>query len=236
MEKIQMIHNGVSKKVYLTDEPDKVIIQYTDVITAYYKIKKAVIKDKGMYCNAISSEIFRMLAAAGVPVHFIGKISDTEQVCRRVDSIPMEVIVRNVIAGSMAHRLGMEEGIVPDEPVIDLCYKDEDLGEPLINDSHALALKLVSKEELAEIYRLTRKINEVLTPVFKEIGITLVDFKVEFGRLADGSIILSDDITPDSARFWDIATGMKLDKDRFRHDNGKVGQGYKTIYERLMAR
>lgn len=236
MEKIQMIHNGVSKKVYLTDEPDKVIIQYTDVITAYYKIKKAVIKDKGMYCNAISSEIFRMLADAGVPVHFIGKISDTEQVCQRVDSIPMEVIVRNVIAGSMAHRLGLEEGIVPDEPVIDLCYKDEDLGEPLINDSHALALKLVSKEELAEIYRLTRKINEVLTPVFKEIGITLVDFKVEFGRLADGSIILSDDITPDSARFWDIATGMKLDKDRFRHDNGKVGQGYKTIYERLMAR
>lgn len=235
MEKTMMIHNGVSKKVYATDEPDKVIIQYTDFITAYYKIKKAIIRDKGLYCNAISSEIFKVLAAAGVPVHFIEKISDTEQVCRRVDSIPMEVIVRNVIAGSMAHRLGIEEGVIPVEPVIDLCYKNEDLGEPLINDSHALALGLVTRDELSEIYRLTRKINDVLVPLFRKIGITLVDFKIEFGRLPDGKIILSDDITPDSARFWDIETGMKLDKDRFRHDNGKVGQGYKTVYERLMS-
>ena len=235
MEKTQMIHNGVSKKVYATDEPDKVIIQYTDAITAYYKIKKALIKDKGLYCNAISSRIFTVLAEAGVPVHFIEKISDTEQVCRRVDSIPMEVIVRNVIAGSMAQRLGMEEGVIPAEPVIDLCYKNEDLGEPLIKDSHAIALGLVTKDELAEIYRLTRQVNAVLTPLFRKIGITLVDFKIEFGRLPDGKIILSDDITPDSARFWDIETGMKLDKDRFRHDNGKVGQGYKTVYERLMS-
>ena len=151
MEKTQMIHNGVSKKVYATDEPDKVIIQYTDAITAYYKIKKALIKDKGLYCNAISSMIFKLLADSGVPVHFIERISDTEQICRRVDSIAMEVIVRNVIAGSMAHRLGMDEGVVPDEPVIDLCYKSEDLGEPLINDSHAIALGLVNKAELAEI-------------------------------------------------------------------------------------
>ena len=235
MEKTQMIHNGVSKKVYATDEPDKVIIQYTDAITAYYKIKKALIKDKGLYCNAISSKVFGILAAAGVPVHFIEKVSDTEQVCRRVESIPLEVIVRNVIAGSMAQRLGMEEGVIPAEPVIDLCYKEEDLGEPLINDSHALALGIVTKDELAEIYRLTKKVNAVLTPLFRKIGITLVDFKIEFGRLPDGTIILSDDITPDSARFWDIETGMKLDKDRFRHDNGKVGQGYKTVYERLMA-
>ena len=235
MVKTQMIHNGVSKKVYATEDLDKVIIQYTDAITAYYKIKKALIKDKGIYCNAISAEVFRVLAEAGVPVHFIEKISDTEQLCRRVDSIPMEVIVRNVIAGSMAQRLGIEEGTVPAGPVIDLCYKDEDLGEPLINDSHALALGIVDKKELAEIYRLTEKINAVLTPLFKGIGITLVDFKIEFGRLPDGSIILSDDITPDSARFWDIETGMKLDKDRFRHDNGKVGQGYKTVYERLMG-
>ena len=235
MEKTKMIHNGVSKKVYATDEPDKFIIQYADAITAYYKIKKALIKDKGVYCNAISRAIFTILAAAGVPVHFIEKISDTEQVCRRVDSIPLEIIVRNVIAGSMAQRLGMEEGVIPAEPVIDLCYKEEDLGEPLINDSHALALGIVTKDELAEIYRLTKEINAVLTPLFKRIGITLVDFKIEFGRLPDGRIILSDDITPDSARFWDIETGMKLDKDRFRHDNGKVGQGYKTVYERLMA-
>lgn len=233
MKKIEIIHDGVSKKVYATDEPDKVIIQYTDAITAYYKIKRALIKDKGLYCNAVSSMVFTVLKNAGVPMHFIERLSDTEQLCRRVDSIPMEVIVRNVVAGSMAKRLGMDEGIVLKEPIVDLCYKTEDLGDPLINDYHAIALGLVTKEELAVIYSLAEKVNAVLTPLFRGIGITLVDFKIEFGRLPDGQIILSDDITPDSARFWDIETGMKLDKDRFRHDNGKVGQAYRTVYERL---
>ena len=233
MKKIEIIHDGVSKKVYATDEPDKVIIQYTDAITAYYKIKRALIKDKGLYCNAVSSMVFTVLKNAGVPMHFIERLSDTEQLCRRVDSIQMEVIVRNVVAGSMAKRLGMNEGIVLKEPIVDLCYKTEDLGDPLINDYHAIALGLVTKEELAVIYSLAEKVNAVLTPLFRGIGITLVDFKIEFGRLPDGQIILSDDITPDSARFWDIETGMKLDKDRFRHDNGKVGQAYRTVYERL---
>lgn len=233
MKKIEIIHDGVSKKVYATDEPDKVIIQYTDAITAYYKIKRALIKDKGLYCNAISSMVFTVLKNAGVPMHFIERLSDTEQLCRKVDSIPMEVIVRNVVAGSMAKRLGMDEGIVLKDPIFDLCYKTEDLGDPLINDYHAIALGLVTKEELAVIYSLAEKVNAVLTPLFRGIGITLVDFKIEFGRLPDGQIILSDDITPDSARFWDIETGMKLDKDRFRHDNGKVGQAYRTVYERL---
>lgn len=233
MKKIEIIHDGVSKKVYATDEPDKVIIQYTDTITAYYKIKRALIKDKGLYCNAVSSMVFTVLKNAGVPMHFIERLSDTEQLCRRVDSIQMEVIVRNVVAGSMAKRLGMDEGIVLKEPIVDLCYKTEDLGDPLINDYHAIALGLVTKEELAVIYSLAEKVNAVLTPLFRGIGITLVDFKIEFGRLPDGQIILSDDITPDSARFWDIETGMKLDKDRFRHDNGKVGQAYRTVYERL---
>ena len=233
MKKIEIIHDGVSKKVYATDEPDKVIIQYTDAITAYYKIKRALIKDKGLYCNAVSSMVFTVLKNAGVPMHFIERLSDTEQLCRRVDSIPMEVIVRNVVAGSMAKRLCMDEGIVLKEPIVDLCYKTEDLGDPLINDYHAIALGLVTKAELAVIYSLAEKVNAVLTPLFRGIGITLVDFKIEFGRLPDGQIILSDDITPDSARFWDIETGMKLDKDRFRHDNGKVGQAYRTVYERL---
>ena len=233
MKKIEIIHDGVSKKVYATDEPDNVIIQYTDAITAYYKIKRALIKDKGLYCNAVSSMVFNVLKNAGVPMHFIERLSDTEQLCRRVDSIQMEVIVRNVVAGSMAKRLGMDEGIVLKEPIVDLCYKTEDLGDPLINDYHAIALGLVTKEELAVIYSLAEKVNAVLTPLFRGIGITLVDFKIEFGRLPDGQIILSDDITPDSARFWDIETGMKLDKDRFRHDNGKVGQAYRTVYERL---
>ena len=186
-----------------------------------------------MYCNAVSSMVFTVLKNAGVPMHFIERLSDTEQLCRRVDSIQMEVIVRNVVAGSMAKRLGMDEGIVLKEPIVDLCYKTEDLGDPLINDYHAIALGLVTKEELAVIYSLAEKVNAVLTPLFRGIGITLVDFKIEFGRLPDGQIILSDDITPDSARFWDIETGMKLDKDRFRHDNGKVGQAYRTVYERL---
>ena len=233
MKKIEIIHDGVSKKVYATDEPDKVIIQYIDAITAYYKIKRALIKDKGLYCNAVSSMVFTVLKNAGVPMHFIERLSDTEQLCRRVDSIQMEVIVRNVVAGSMAKRLGMDEGIVLKEPIVDLCYKTEDLGDPLINDYHAIALGLVTKEELDVIYSLAEKVNAVLTPLFRGIGITLVDFKIEFGRLPDGQIILSDDITPDSARFWDIETGMKLDKDRFRHDNGKVGQAYRTVYERL---
>ena len=233
MKKIEIIHDGVSKKVYATDEPDKVIIQYTDAITAYYKIKRALIKDKGLHCNAVSSMVFTVLKNAGVPMHFIERLSDTEQLCRRVDSIQMEVIVRNVVAGSMAKRLGMDEGIVLKEPIVDLCYKTEDLGDPLINDYHAIALGLVTKEELDVIYSLAEKVNAVLTPLFRGIGITLVDFKIEFGRLPDGQIILSDDITPDSARFWDIETGMKLDKDRFRHDNGKVGQAYRTVYERL---
>ena len=233
MKRIEIIHDGVSKKVYATDEPDKVIIQYTDAITAYYKIKRALIKDKGLYCNAISSMVFTVLKNAGVPMHFIERLSDTEQLCRKVDSIPMEVIVRNVVAGSMAKRLGMDEGIVLKDPIFDLCYKTEDLGDPLINDYHAIALGLVTKDELAVIYSLAEKVNAVLTPLFRGIGITLVDFKIEFGRLPDGQIILSDDITPDSARFWDIETGMKLDKDRFRHDNGKVGQAYRTVYERL---
>ena len=234
MKKIEIIHDGVSKKVYATDEPDKVIIQYTDAITAYYKIKRALIKDKGLYCNAVSSMVFTVLKNAGVPMHFIERLSDTEQLCRRVDSIQMEVIVRNVVAGSMAKRLGMDEGIVLKEPIVDLCYKTEDLGDPLINDYHAIALGLVTKEELAVIYSLAENVNAVLTPLFRGIGITLVDFKIEFGRLPDGQIILSDDITPDSARFWDIETGMKLDKDRFRRDMGGVEDAYAEIMKRLL--
>ena len=200
------------------------------------KIKKAVIKDKGVYCNGISCEISRLLQKGGVPTHFIEQISDTEQLCWKSQVIPMEVIVRNVIAGSMAQRLGLEEGIIPKEPIYDLCYKSDILCDPIINDYHAVALGLVSKEELERIYSLTKQVNSILTPVFKEIGITLVDFKIEFGHLSDGRLVMSDDITPDSARFWDIATGERLDKDRFRRDNGHVGEAYRTVYERLTGK
>lgn len=233
MTKVNKIYDGVSIKIYDADEQDKVIVSFTDDITAYYKIKKAIIKDKGLYCNGISCMIFEQLRAAGIPVHFIKQLSDTDLLCKKVEVIPMEVIVRNVIAGSMAQRLGLKEGLVPAEPVYDICYKSEELGDPIINDYHAVVLGLVTKEELVKIYDIAHKVNDVLTPLFKSVGITLVDFKIEFGRDADGSLVLSDEITPDSARFWDAETGMKLDKDRFRYDAGKVGAGYKTVYERL---
>lgn len=233
MNKTDKIYDGVSIKIFATDEPDKVIVSFTDDITAYYKIKKAVIKDKGKYCNGISSMISSLLKKNGVPVHFIEKLSDTDQLCLKTEVIPMEVIVRNVIAGSMAQRLGLQEGLVPSEPVYDICYKSDELCDPIINDFHAIALGLVTKAELAEVYEVAKKINDILVPVFRQAGISLVDFKIEFGRLPDGSLVVSDDITPDSARFWDIETGMKLDKDRFRQDCGKVGQAYKTVYERL---
>lgn len=233
MNKTDKLYDGVSIKIFATDEPDKVIVSFTDDITAYYKIKKAVIKDKGKYCNGISSMISSLLKKNGVPVHFIEKLSDTDQLCLKTEVIPMEVIVRNVIAGSMAQRLGLQEGLVPSEPVYDICYKSDELCDPIINDFHAIALGLVTKAELAEVYEVAKKINDILVPVFRQAGISLVDFKIEFGRLPDGSLVVSDDITPDSARFWDIETGMKLDKDRFRQDCGKVGQAYKTVYERL---
>ncbi len=233
MEKRNILHDGVSIKIFETDDPEKVVIHFTDEITAFNKIKKAVIKDKGIYCNGISCEISRLLQEGGVPTSFIEKISDTEQLAWKTKVIPMEVIVRNVIAGSMAQRLGLQEGLVPEIPVYDLCYKSDILCDPIINDYHAMALGLVSKEELDRIYSMTRKVNEILKPVFEKVGITLVDFKIEFGYTADGRLVMSDDITPDSARFWDKATGERLDKDRFRRDNGRIGDAYRTVFERL---
>ena len=233
MEKRNILHDGVSIKIFETDDPEKVIIHFTDDITAFNKIKKAVIKGKGIYCNGISCEISRLLQEGGVPTSFIKKISDTEQLCWKTKVIPMEVIVRNVIAGSMAQRLGLQEGLVPEIPVYDLCYKSDILCDPIINDYHAMALGLVSKEELERIYSMTRKVNDILKPIFEKVGITLVDFKIEFGYTADGRLVMSDEITPDSARFWDIATGERLDKDRFRRDNGRIGDAYRTVYERL---
>lgn len=233
MEKREIIHDGVSIKIYGTEDPEKVIISFTDDITAYNKIKKAVIQDKGIYCNGVSCMVSRLLQDGGVPTHFIEQLSPREQLCWKSDVIPMEVIVRNVIAGSMAQRLGLQEGMIPKDTVFDLCYKSDALCDPIINDYHALALDLVTREDLDAIYAMTRKVNGILAPVFRSIGITLVDFKIEFGHLSDGRLVMSDDITPDSARFWDIETGNKLDKDRFRHDRGHVGDAYKTVYERL---
>ena len=233
MNKTELIHNGVSKKVYATDEADKVIIEYTDTITAYYKIKRAVIKDKGLYCNAISSEIFRILANAGVPVHFMEKLSDTEQVCRRVDAIPIEVIVRNVAAGSFSKRMGVAEGTELLCPILEFSYKNDDLGDPFINDDYALALGLATQEEIDTIKAYTRKVNEFLQGYFLAAGMKLIDFKIEFGKTSDGTIILADEISPDTCRLWDVHTNEKLDKDRFRRDMGNVEEAYNEVFKRL---
>lgn len=233
MEKKAIIYNGESVKIYATEDPELVLQQFTDKITAFSKIKQAAIKDKGKVSCGIAVMIFRHLEAAGIRTHFVRQVSETEILCRRTEIIPIEMIVRNVIAGSMAQRLGIGEGVRPSNTIFDICYKNEDLNDPLINDHHAVALGLATYGELEKMYSLTGKINEVLTGVFRKAGIDLVDFKIEFGKLPDGEIIRSDEITPDSARFWDIATGDRLDKDRFRRDLSRVGEAYRTVYERL---
>ncbi len=233
MEKKAIIYNGESVKIYATEDPELVLQQFTDKITAFSKIKQAAIKDKGKVSCGIAVMIFRHLEAAGIRTHFVRQVSETEILCRRTEIIPIEMIVRNVIAGSMAQRLGIGEGVRPSNTIFDICYKNEDLNDPLINDHHAVALGLATYGELEKMYSLTGKINEVLTGVFRKARIDLVDFKIEFGKLPDGEIILSDEITPDSARFWDLATGDRLDKDRFRRDLSRVGEAYRTVYERL---
>lgn len=233
MEKRQVIYNGESVKIFQTEDESLVLQHFTDKITAFSKIKIAAITDKGKLCCGISELIFELLGKAGVPTHFVRRISDCEILCRKTDVIPIEVIVRNVVAGSMAERLGLNEGIRPSNTIYDLCYKNENLNDPLINDHHAVAMGLVTYSELETIYELTKKINQVLKPALDSVGIELVDFKIEFGRLPGGEIILSDEITPDNARFWDKETGERLDKDRFRRDLGRVGDAYRTIFERL---
>ncbi len=228
-----IIYDGVSIKVFRLEEEHKVLVRFTDEITAYSKIKQASIKDKGFYCNGISSMISEKLQKEGVPTQYVRKVSDTEQICEELELIPIEFIVRNVIAGSMSKRLGIKEGTVPSQTIYDLCYKSDSLYDPLINDTQAIGLGLIKEDELVQIYEYLRKINGILNPMFESIGIRLVDYKLEFGKKTDGNIVLADDITPDTARFWDIASGQSLDKDRFRRDSGMVGQAYATVYERL---
>lgn len=235
MKQLEMLYEGKAKQVFLTDDPDKIIIRYKDAATAFNNIKKATIDNKGVLNNAISTLIFHELRKAGIPTHYIETINDREQVCRRVQIIPLEVIVRNVIAGSMAQRLGIEEGTKPSNVIYDICYKNDELGDPLINDHHAVALGVVTYDELKRIYDMTAKINEVLTGLFDRMNITLVDFKIEFGRTSDGQIVLADEVSPDTCRLWDKTTNEKLDKDRFRRDLGRVREAYEEILARLEA-
>ena len=233
MKQLEMLYEGKAKQVFLTDDPEKIILRYKDTATAFNNIKKATIERKGVVNNAISTILFRELAKAGIRSHYIETLNDRDQLCRRVEIIPLEVIVRNVIAGSMAQRLGIEEGTQPSNTIIDICYKRDELGDPLINDHHAVALGLVTYEELERIYAMTARINEVLKELFAQMNIRLIDFKIEFGRTPDGEIMLADEVSPDTCRLWDMTTNERLDKDRFRRDLGRVREAYEEILARL---
>lgn len=235
MKQLEMLYEGKAKQVFRTDDEDLIIIHYKDAATAFNNIKKATIENKGVLNNAISTLIFEHLIAAGVKTHYIETLNDRDQLCRRVKIIPLEVIVRNTIAGSMAQRLGIEEGTKPSNVIFDICYKKDELGDPLINDHHAVALGVVTYEELDRIYAMTARINEVLIDLFKRMNINLVDFKIEFGRTSDGEIVLADEVSPDTCRLWDMTTNEKLDKDRFRRDLGRVREAYEEILARLQS-
>lgn len=232
MEKLEMMYEGKAKKVYATDDKDRVIIYYKDDATAFNGEKKGQIEDKGIFNNSITASIFELLEKNGVKTHYEKKLNDREQLCKRVEIVPLEVIVRNVAAGSMAKRLGLNEGMELKTTVLELSYKNDDLGDPLINDYHAVAIGLTTFEELDKIYAMARKVNDVLKAFFLEQGIKLIDFKMEFGRF-NGEILLADEISPDTCRFWDAKTNEKLDKDRFRRDLGDVKEAYIEILKRI---
>ena len=229
----ELIFDGKEKKIYSTDNPDVVLIHYNDVTTAYGGIKRAIIKDKGICNNHISALAFQVLAKEGVENHFISLENDREQLCRRIEIIPLQVVARNRLAGSTARMLGVANGTVIPNTVFELRYNNDRLRDPLINDTHALALGIVSSEELKSIYDLTSRANQVLKEFFHKAGMELIDVKLECGRTSDGKIILSDEISPDNCRIWDEATGEVLDKDRFRHDMSDVTVSYRKVMERL---
>lgn len=233
MEKLEMMYEGKAKQIFRTNDDDKVIVHYKDDATAFNGEKKGQIDSKGELNNAITSMLFELLAKKGVKTHFIEKLNERDQLCKKVSIIPLEVIVRNVAAGSMAKRLGLEEGTPLKTTVFELSYKNDDLGDPLINDYHAVAIGATTFEELKVIYDMTAVINDTLKEFFLKQNINLIDFKIEFGKTADGEILLADEISPDTCRFWDATTGEKLDKDRFRRDMGNVKEAYVEILKRI---
>ena len=236
MEKRAQLYEGKAKKVFATDDPNLVIVSYKDDATAFNGLKKGTIMGKGVINNRMSNMMMQMLEKNGVPTHFVEELSERDTVVKKVSIVPLEVIIRNISAGSFAKRYGVEEGIVFEEPTFEFSYKNDDLGDPLLNTSHALALKLATKEEIATIRSMALKVNQLMKDFFREKNITLVDFKLEFGRLADGTIVLADEISPDTCRFWDSTTNEKLDKDRFRRDLGGVEDAYNEVMRRLTGK
>ncbi|WP_040212731.1 phosphoribosylaminoimidazolesuccinocarboxamide synthase [Clostridium polynesiense] len=232
MEKMEMLYEGKAKKIFRTSSDNEVIVYYKDDATAFNGEKKGQIEDKGILNNSITSKLFELLESKGIKTHYIKKLSDREQLCRKVEIVPVEVIVRNTAAGSMAKRLGLEEGSELKTTVFEICYKNDALGDPLINDHHAVAIGLTTYEELNKIYESTKKINDILKEFFLKQNIKLIDFKLEFGRY-EGDIILADEISPDTCRFWDAETNEKLDKDRFRRDLGSIKDAYEEILNRI---
>ncbi len=235
MEKREQLYEGKAKKVYSTDDPELLIVSYKDDATAFNGLKKGTIQGKGAINNRMTNNFMRRLEKEGVPTHYVQELSDRETVVKKVTIVPLEVIIRNISAGSFSKRYGVEEGIVFDEPTIEFSYKNDDLGDPLINDYHAVALKLATWDEIELIKKYAFKVNDLLKGFMKEIGIDLVDFKLEFGKTSDGTIILADEISPDTCRFWDVETHEKLDKDRFRRDLGGAEDAYQEVMRRLMG-
>ena len=236
MEKKEQLYEGKAKKVFATDDANLVIVDYKDDATAFNGEKKGTIAGKGVINNVMSNHMFQLLEQQGVPTHFVEQLSDRETVVKKVSIVPLEVIIRNISAGSFAKRFGVEEGIVFDEPTIEFSYKNDDLGDPLMNAYHAIALKLATREEIEQIKGMAFKVNEVMKQYFDTLNVTLVDFKLEFGKTADGTIVLADEISPDTCRLWDKDTGEKLDKDRFRRDMGGVEEAYQEIMKRVMGK
>lgn len=234
MTRKDLLYEGKAKRVYSTEDPGQCIIEFKDDATAFNGAKKGTIMDKGIVNNAMSSYLFALLEEAGVANHFLERMSDREMLVRRVQIIPLEVIVRNIAAGSMSKRLGIPEGTVLGRPVVEFSYKDDALGDPLVNEDHIRAIGAATDEEVATLRTLALRINDLLREWFGSVGITLVDFKLEFGQ-ADGKILLADEISPDTCRFWDTATGEKLDKDRFRRDLGGVQEAYHEVLGRLLS-
>ena len=235
MNKMNQLYEGKAKRVYETEDPNLLIVSYKDDATAFNGLKKGTIAGKGVINNQMSNRLMMRLAKAGVPNHFVEELNERDTLVRRVQIVPLEVIVRNIAAGSFSKRYGIDEGVVFDEPTVEYSYKNDALGDPLLNTSHALALGAATEEEIETIHRYALKVNEFLKAFWLECGVILVDFKLEFGRTAEGEIILADEISPDTCRLWDAKTHEKLDKDRFRRDLGGVEDAYQEIMKRLMA-
>ena len=234
MEKLEQLYEGKAKRVFATNDPELLIVDYKDDATAFNGLKKGTISGKGIINNQMSNRLMQKLEKAGIPTHFVRELSERETLVKRVAIVPLEVIVRNIAAGSFSKRYGMEEGVVFEQPTIEFSYKNDALGDPLLNTLHARALGLATDTEIEQIKCYAFRINEILKAFWAECGVTLVDFKLEFGRLSDGTIVLADEISPDTCRLWDTKTHEKLDKDRFRRDLGGVEDAYAEIMKRLV--